>query len=112
MGREYVLWVDGNLWEFITTPSCFLFAEVPDSFGRHFSIVFMTNGNQNDGGYLKLFLASSVENETRVHIEIPELGRGEDRVIPGKPSGGTSVCMSVREMAGQKQTLSLIGHKL
>lgn len=57
--------------------------EVPDSFGRHFTIAFMTNGNKNDGGYLKLFLASSVENETRVHIEIPELGRVEDRVIPG-----------------------------
>ena len=68
---------------FFAHPVFVHFPEVPDSFGRHFSIAFMTNGNKNDGGYLKLFLAST-KNETRVKISIPALGREENRVIPGE----------------------------
>jgi len=52
---------------------------VPDHFGTHFTLAFMTNSH-NDGGYLKIFIATT-EQRTKVKINIPHLGRSEDRVI-------------------------------
>jgi len=45
---------------------------VPDHFGTHFTLAFMTNSH-NDGGYLKIFIATT-EKDTDVTITIPSQG--------------------------------------
>ena len=55
---------------------------VPDHFGTHFTLAFMTNSH-NDGGYLKIFIATT-EKQTDVKIIIPSLGYEQTATIPGK----------------------------
>lgn len=45
---------------------------VPDHFGYHFTIAFLTNSH-NTGGYLKIFIATTGQ-ETKVEITIPSIG--------------------------------------
>jgi len=52
---------------------------VPDHFGTHFTLAFMTNSH-NDGGYLKIFIATT-EKDTDVTISIPSLGTTETKRI-------------------------------
>jgi len=53
---------------------------VPDHFGTHFTLAFMTNSH-NDGGYLKIFVATT-EKDTDVTIKIPSLGKTINKRIP------------------------------
>jgi len=53
---------------------------VPDHFGTHFTLAFMTNSH-NDGGYLKIFIATT-EKQTDVKIIIPSLGYEQTATIP------------------------------
>lgn len=53
---------------------------VPDHFGTHFTLAFMTNSH-NDGGYLKIFIATT-EKETDVEIIVPSLGWNKKATIP------------------------------
>jgi len=52
---------------------------VPDHFGTHFTLAFMTNSH-NDGGYLKIFIATT-ETDTDVTIIIPSLGKTIKKTI-------------------------------
>ena len=72
-----------NLPDFSLTPT----TAVPDHFGTHFTLAFMTNSH-NDGGYLKIFVATT-EKDTDVTIKIPSLGKTINKRIPGEISGET-----------------------
>ena len=69
------------------TSSSIPITAVPDHFGTHFTLAFMTNSH-NDGGYLKIFVATT-EKDTDVTIKIPSLGKTINKRIPGEISGET-----------------------
>lgn len=62
---------------------------VPDHFGTHFTLAFMTNSH-NDGGYLKIFIATT-EHDTDVTIIIPSLGKTIKDTIPAHDLKGFEI---------------------
>jgi hypothetical protein len=62
---------------------------VPDHFGTHFTLAFMTNSH-NDGGYLKIFIATT-ETDTNVQIIIPSLGKTIKKTIKAHDLEGIEI---------------------